>query len=131
MCIRDSVGSNHLGEDVLTQRHLAGVPNGPAFSAIFGSGTDKPVSTPLIQFKRLDNHRIRKAVALNGWFEISDRIYGLAVTLRDSSHQNSGCRDALGEEKTTPIHVLPHCKTLTPPRTRHKGGWLVVRCTTH
>ncbi|MEC7861474.1 MAG: hypothetical protein VYC70_02470 [Verrucomicrobiota bacterium] len=89
---------------MLAQFHLAGMPNGPAFSAIFGAGTDEPVSAPLIQFKRLDDHRIRKAITLNEWFESSDRIYGLAVTLRVSAHQNSGCRDTCGKEKTSPIH---------------------------
>ena len=80
------VGSDHLGEDVLAQLHFFRMSDGPAFSAIFGAGTDEPVVIPFIQFKRLDDYRIRKAIALNEWFKGSDRIYGLAVTLRDSAH---------------------------------------------
>ncbi len=52
-------GGDHLRENALTQFHLAGMSNGPAFSPISGAGTDEPVAIPFMEVKGVDCHRVR------------------------------------------------------------------------
>ena len=101
-------GAITLGEDTLTQFHLAGMSNGPAFRAIPGAGTDEPVAIPFMEVKGLDYHRIRQAIPLDEWLEDPDWVHGFAMARVDSARQSSGCRYASGEEEISPVHGCSH-----------------------